>query len=122
MSVSYFVRYDIAVSDLEAFVERYRKVHVPLLTAWPGLQRMVIHTPVDWKDPFPVNRGSAVLMAQLEFDSQEAMNNAFASRERAQAREDFKRFMTFEGTVTHQAMSAEEVWRSPWLDGNEEQA
>lgn len=110
MSVSYFVRYDIAVSDLEAFVERYRKLHVPLVTAWPGLQRMVIHTPLDWKDPFPVNRGAAVLMAQLEFESEEAMNQAFASRERAAAREDFKRFMTFEGTVTHQAMRSEEVW------------
>lgn len=52
----------------------------------------------------------AFLMAQLEFDSEGAMNKAFASRERAEAREDFKRFMTFEGTVTHQAMRAEEVW------------
>lgn len=110
MSVSYFVRYDIAVSDARAFVERYRSVHVPLVAAWPGLQRMVIHTPIDWSDPFPVNRGRAVLLAQLEFDSEEAMNRAFASRERAEAREDFKRFMTFEGTVTHQAMKTEEVW------------
>ena len=78
MSVSYFVRYDIAA--------------------------------LDWKDPFPVHRGKAVLMAQLEFESEEAMNQAFASRERAAAREDFKRFMTFEGTVTHQAMRSEEVW------------
>ena len=122
MSVSYFVRYDIAAPDLGAFLERYRKVHVPLVATWPGLQRMVIHTPVEWKDPFPVNRGNAVLLAQLEFDSLEAMNAAFASRERARAREDFQRFMTYEGTVTHQAMRSEEVWRSPWLDGNEEQA
>jgi hypothetical protein len=49
-------------------------------------------------------------MAQLEFDSEAAMNTAFASRERVEAREDFKRFMTFEGTVTHQAMKSEEVW------------
>ena len=122
MSVSYFVRYDIAAPDLGAFLERYRKVHVPLVATWPGLQRMVIHTPVEWKDPFPVNRGNSVLLAQLEFDSLEAMNAAFASRERARAREDFQRFMTYEGTVTHQAMRSEEVWRSPWLDGNEEQA
>ena len=122
MSVSYFVRYDISAPDLDAFLERYRKVHVPLVATWPGLQRMVIHTPVEWKDPFPVNRGNAVLLAQLEFDSLEAMNAAFASRERARAREDFQRFMTYEGTVTHQAMRSEEVWRSPWLDGNEEQA
>ena len=107
MSVSYFVRYDITVADLPAFIERYRRIHVPLVSTWPGLQRMVIHTPLDWQDPFPVNRGKAVLMAQLE---------------RAAAREDFKRFMTFEGTVIHQAMASEDVWRSPWLDANEEQA
>ena len=113
MSVSYFVRYDISVADLAAFLRRYREIHVPLVSRWPGLQRMVLHTPVEWRDPFPVNRGSAVLMAQLEFDSEEAMNRAFASPERAQAREDFKQFMTFEGKVTHQAMTSEEVWRNP---------
>lgn len=110
MSVSYFVRYDIGVADLEKFLERYRNVHVPLVTAWPGLQRMVLHTPIDWKDPFPVNRGKAVLMAQLVFESAEAMNKAFASRERAEARADFMRFMTFDGAVTHQAMESEEVF------------
>jgi uncharacterized protein (TIGR02118 family) len=110
MSVSYFVRYDIAAPDLKGFLERYRKVHIPLVATWPGLQRLTLHTPVDWKDPFPVNRGRAVLMAQLEFESAEAMNQAFASPERASAREDFMRFMTFEGTVTHQAMKTEEVW------------
>ena len=122
MSVSYFVRYDITAPDLAGFLERYKKIHVPLVAKWPGLQRMLMHTPVDWNDPAPVNRGSAVLIAQLEFDSEEAMNEAFASRERAEAREDFKRFMTFEGTVVHQAMRTEEVWRSPWLEANEEQA
>ena len=122
MSVSYFVRYDIAVPDLPAFIERYRRIHVPMVATWPGLLRMVLHTPLDWKDPAPVNRGKAVLMAQLEFDSERSMNEAFASPERAAAREDFKRFMTFEGTVIHQAMASEDVWRSPWLDANEEQA
>ena len=83
---------------------------------------MVIHTPVDWKDPFPVNRGKAVLMAQLEFETEEAMNQAFASRERAVAREDFKRFMTLRRHGDPPGDEAEEVWRSPWLEGNEEQA
>ena len=113
MSVSYFVRYDISVADLASFQRRYREVHVPLVARWPGLRRMVLHTPLEWRDPFPVNKGRAVLLAQLEFDSEEAMNRAFASPERAAAREDFKRFMTSEGTVTHQAMHSEEVWRTP---------
>ena len=110
MSVSYFVRYDIDAGDLKAFLRRYREVHVPLVARWPGLKRIVMHTPVEWRDPFPVNRGKATLMAQLEFDSEATMNQAFASPERAAAREDFKRFMTFEGKVTHQAMRSEEVW------------
>jgi uncharacterized protein (TIGR02118 family) len=122
MSVSYFVRYDIEAPDLKGFLERYRKLHVPLVAKWPGLQRMTMHLPVEWKDPAPVNRGKAVLMAQLEFESEAAMNAAFASAERAAAREDFKRFPRFGGSVVHQAMAQEEVFRAPWLDGNEEGA
>ena len=122
MSVSYFVRYDIDIADLDGFMRRYREVHVPLVSRWPGLRRMVLHTPLDWRDPFPVNRGKAVLMAQLEFESEAAMNAAFASPERAEAREDFKRFPPYAGTVVHQAMAQAEVYRAPWLDGNEEGA
>ena len=110
MSVSYFVRYDIEAGDVKGFLERYRKVHVPLVAKWPGLRRMVMHTPIEWSDPSPVNKGKAVLMAQLVFDSEAAMNKAFASPERTAAREDFKKFMTFEGKVIHQAMKSEEVW------------
>ena len=122
MSVSYFVRYDIEVADLPAFLRRYREVHVPLVARWPGLRRMVLHTPLDWRDPFPVNPGKAVLLAQLEFESEAAMNAAFASTERAAARDDFKQFPRFDGTVVHQAMAQEEVFRAAWLDGNEEGA
>ena len=122
MSVSYFVRYDIETADLAAFLRRYREVHVPLVARWPGLRRLVLHTPLAWRDPFLVNPGRAVLMAQLEFESEAAMNAAFASRERAQAREDFKQFPRFDGTVVHQAMAQEEVFRAAWLDGNEEGA
>jgi len=122
MSVSYFVRYDIEIADLPAFMRRYREVHVPLVARWPGLRRMVLHTPLAWRDPFPVNPGRAVLMAQLEFESEAAMNAAFASPERAEAREDFKRFPQYEGSVVHQAMAQHEVFRAPWVDGNEEGA
>src|ERR671933_575852 len=41
----------------------------------------------------------------------EAMQRAFQSPERAEAREDFKRFPAFTGTVTHQAMASHEAWR-----------
>lgn len=111
MTVSYFVRYDIEIGDLDAFMRRYREVHVPMATRWPGLRRMVLHTPIAWRDPFPVNPGRAVLMAQLEFENEAAMSAALASRERAEAREDFKKFPRYAGTVVHQAMAQEEVYR-----------
>ena len=111
MSVSYFVRYDIELADRDAFLAHYREHHVPILARWPGMKRVVLHTPLEWHDPFPVSRGRAVLLAQLEFDSPEAMQRAFQSAERAVAREDFKRFPAFTGTVTHQAMASIEAWR-----------
>jgi uncharacterized protein (TIGR02118 family) len=120
VSVSYFVRYEVESS--EEFLRYYREQHVPILARWPGLQRVVLHTPVEWSDPSPVDRGRIALLAQLEFQSVEAMNAALAAPERAAARRDFQAFPPFEGHVVHQAMNAEEVWRSPWLDGNEEQA
>jgi hypothetical protein len=50
------------------------------------------------------------------------MEAAFRSPARAEAREDFKRFAPFEGSVIHQAMAQEEAFRAPWLDANEEGA
>ena len=111
MSVSYFIRYDVNVRDVSEFVEFYRSKHVPVLARWPGLRRVVLHTPIEWSDAWPVNRGRAVLMAQLEFDSAEALHAAFASPERAAARAATANFPPFEGVVTHQALASAEAWR-----------
>ena len=113
MSVSYFVRYDIEARDEAAFLKHYEKCHVPILSRWPGLRRIVLHTPLEWRDAFPVNRGRTLLLAQLEFDSPEAMRAALAAPERAQARADMANFPPFEGTVTHQALTSTEAWRKP---------
>lgn len=113
MSVSYFVRYDVKAADEAAFIRYYREHHVRILSTWPGLRRIVLHTPIEWSDAWPVNRGSAALMAQLEFDSAEAMHAAFASPERAAARADMANFPAFEGVVIHQALASAEAWRKP---------
>lgn len=111
MSVSYFVRYDVTAPDLPHFLEYYRRHHVPILARWPGIRSVVLHTATEWSDPSPVNRGGAVLLAQLEFDSAADLQAALASRERMQARRDFESFPPFDGTVTHQAMVSETTWR-----------
>ena len=111
MSVSYFVRYDIRTPDVQGFISRYKTKHVAILARWPGLQRVVLHTAAEWHDPSPVNRGKTVLLAQMEFESAQALNEALASGGRAEARRDFEQFPPFDGSVTHQAMNTDETWR-----------
>jgi uncharacterized protein (TIGR02118 family) len=111
MTVSYFVRYDISTADVGAFLAHYRRKHVPILARWPGMRRVVLHTPVEWNDPFAIQRGSASLLVQLEFESPAALRAALFSDERAEARLDFQSFPAFSGTVTHQAMQSDEAWR-----------
>jgi uncharacterized protein (TIGR02118 family) len=111
VTVSYFVRYEIAPADEKAFLEHYRTRHVPILARWPGIRRVVLHTAAVGNDAFPVERGGSVLLAQLEFDSQADLQAALNSPQRAEARRDFEKFPLYEGTVTHQAMTSDEAWR-----------
>jgi uncharacterized protein (TIGR02118 family) len=111
MSVSYFVRYDITTEDAAEFVRYYRDVHLPLVARWPGIRRIVLHTQVEWNDPFAITRGTSMLMVQFEFDSVAALSKALFSPERAKARLDFQHFPAFAGTVTHQAWTSEDVWK-----------
>ena len=109
MTVSYFVRYEVEAGD--EFVRYYKDNHVPILARWPGMRRVILHRPVRWSDPCPVNRAASFLVAQLEFDSQADLDRALQSPERMEARRDFEKFPPFEGKVFHQAMASEEVWR-----------
>jgi hypothetical protein len=111
MTVSYFVRYDISAQDPDAIVRYFREVHVPLVSAWPGLTRITLHTQVEWNDPFAITRGTSVMLVQFEFETAQALNKALFSRERERSRINFQNFPAFAGTVTHPAMTSEEAWR-----------
>ena len=104
--VSYFVSYRGTSPAAGEFLRHYRERHAEILKSFPGIRGLVLHTPVDWTDPYPVNPGGRILLAQLQFDSVAALDAALASEARAQAREDFRTFPAFEGTVTHQAMAS----------------
>ena len=110
MTVSYFVRYDGAPADRAAFERHYAGPHAEILRAFPGIDSLVLHRPVSWHDPAPVNRGESSLLAQMVFPSEEVLNRALASDARTRAREDFANFPAFEGSVTHQAMAAEKLF------------
>ena len=111
MSVSYFVRYEGQAESPEAFLSYYRDHHAPILTRFPGLRRIVLHTPISWHDPFPVKPDRFELLAQMVFDTKDDLDRALQSEARALARDDFARFPPFHGLVYHQATISEEVFR-----------
>ena len=104
MSVSYFVLYRGSADDPVAFVERYRKVHVPILLRWPGVLRVAIHTPANASDPKSTSHAGLAMMAEIVFEDEAALAAALNSDERQEARQDFARFPPFDGDVLHQAL------------------
>jgi uncharacterized protein (TIGR02118 family) len=109
MSVSYFVRYRGSAADPDTFAAYYRDRHAAILKDFPGLKGLVLHRPALAADPFPTKPGGSFFLAQMTFDSVEALNRALASEARARARADFANFPKFEGEVTHEAMVQELV-------------
>ncbi len=110
MSISYFVRYRGRFAEPERFLEYYAGAHARILADFTGIRSLVLHRPATWRDPYPVSPGDAALMAQMSFDSAEALDTALASDARKRARDDFANFPEFEGTATHQAMQAKVIF------------
>ena len=84
-------------SDPDAFDAHYRDTHVPLATQLPGLIQFTIGhgKPMDPSQPAPY------LVAELDFESEEAMGAAFASDEGKAAGADVANFATGGATMTH---------------------
>ena len=108
--VSYFVRYRGSAPDPEAFSRYYETQHAGLLQKFPNIRSLILHRPADWHDPFPVNRGGSLLLAQMVFDSAADLDAALRSEARRAARDDFHRFPPFAGEVTHEAMSGKVIF------------
>jgi uncharacterized protein (TIGR02118 family) len=84
-------------TDPAAFDDHYRNVHVPLARKMSGLVRFTIgHAqPVDPAQPAPY------LVAELDFDSAQAMGAAFASPEGQAAAGDVPTFASGGAVMTH---------------------
>jgi uncharacterized protein (TIGR02118 family) len=104
--VSYFVRYRGTSADPDAFRDYYATQHADVLRGLPGIRSLVLHAPVAWSDPCPINPGGTLLLAQMTFDTPTALDAALRSPSRQEARADFARFPRFAAEVTHEAMSA----------------
>lgn len=110
MTASYIVRYQGTAADKAGFLTHYREKHAPILQQFPGIGSLVLHQGADFSDPFPVNPGGNLLIAEMTFDDLPALNAALASSARAEARDDFGNFPSFDGEVTHQAFVSERIF------------
>ena len=110
MTASYIVRYHGSAPDPDAFLAHYRSSHALILQRFPGIRSLVLHRGADFADPFPVNPGGNLLIAEMRFDDLPSLNAALGSPARAEARDDFARFPRFDGDVTHQAFVSEKVF------------
>ena len=85
MTVSYFALYQTP-DDPAAFEERYFGTHVPLVEKTPGLVENRVHRVIRQFAGKPAYH----LLAELVFESPEAMKTAFASPEWAASGKDLQ--------------------------------
>ncbi len=85
--VRFLVLYDTP-EDPEAFDKHYNEVHIPLAKQLPGLLRYTVSRSIA-----PVRGGKLYyLVAELDWDSMEAMQAAFASETGKQTGADVAKF------------------------------
>jgi uncharacterized protein (TIGR02118 family) len=83
--------------DPGAFDAYYRDTHTPLALAQPGLVRMSVGNP----QPLDSRQSAPYLVAELDFDSEEAMKQTLASPEGRTAGADLANFATGGATFMH---------------------
>jgi len=103
-STTYFVRYRDVPQPKEDFVDYYRRRHADILLQWPGIKSLILHVPAVSNDPFPVVCDCTDFLAEIVFESAEALDRALQSKARAEARDDFVNLKRGDVVVTHQAM------------------
>jgi uncharacterized protein (TIGR02118 family) len=77
--------------DPDAFDRYYQEVHAPLARQLPGLKGYTAHKPASVN---PQERSPYYLIADLYFESPEALSAAFASAEGQAAAGDLQNFAT----------------------------
>jgi uncharacterized protein (TIGR02118 family) len=83
--------------DPAAFDAHYRDTHAPITVTMPGLVRFTTGRP-QALDP---RQSAPYLVAELDFDSEQAMGAAFASEEGKASAADLRTFATGGATMTH---------------------
>jgi uncharacterized protein (TIGR02118 family) len=84
--------------DPGAFDDYYRDTHAPLASELPGLIAYHVGHP---KPMDPSQPAGSYMVAELDFESEQAMGEAFASNEGRSAGADMANFATGGATLVH---------------------
>ncbi|SFU04985.1 conserved hypothetical protein [Geodermatophilus amargosae] len=93
--------------DPAAFDAYYRDTHTPLAVQMPGLVRLTTGRPQSMDPSHP----APYLVAQLDFDSEQAMGAAFASDEGKATAKDVPKFASGGAVMTHYEVNEVHVSR-----------
>ena len=74
--------------DTQAFDRHYREIHTPIVKRWPGLQRLEVSRITG----APIGEARHYLMAEMYFETEDAMQRALASPDGKAAATDVMEF------------------------------
>jgi acyl-CoA synthetase (AMP-forming)/AMP-acid ligase II len=109
---SYLVSYPGPAEDVAAWTGHYIGSHGPLMTRFPGIREVEIHTALDWRGGIDWPCETHMLRNRVVFDDAAALGRSLESPVRHEMREDFNRFPPFAGGNTHFAMQSIESVRA----------
>jgi uncharacterized protein (TIGR02118 family) len=91
-------------TDVEAFHEHYRDVHIPLGKRLPGLRRYTLSV-----EPQPVRGEQVYAVAQLDWDDMEAAQQAFATETGKALAEDVEKLSQWSPGVQSMVCELEDL-------------
>jgi len=107
--ISYLVNYQRPAEDEASFLKYYREHHPALLLKFPGIRRMELGYPIDWRVDEFATHADRMLFCEVSFDSIEELNESLNSEIRKELRADYECFPSFSGAVTHFSMLRQSI-------------
>ncbi|MSP32990.1 MAG: EthD family reductase [Pseudolabrys sp.] len=117
-AVSWIVQYNGPAQDPAAFHAYYRAHHVPIVHRMPGIRSLSWYVPAAWSGPPGVARVEHLQIVQAVFDHAEGLIAMRNSPQRREGLSDFANYPSFQGPVTHQAMSSRRIAGQPDTNRN----
>lgn len=107
MAVDYFIMFKGSGVDPVAFRDDYKRRNGAALSALPGAELVLLHTPLPSHDPYLADKDPPLLLVQVKFASREAAEAALASPARQEIEDGFGGLQVTNGRIVHETLRTE---------------